>query len=51
MPTAVPSFNEWLLSLPEGRRNVLREDKWMLASAAWEAAIKLMEERYAQNNG
>lgn len=32
------TLNEWFLSLPEGRQKVLREDKWMLAEAAWEAA-------------
>lgn len=31
------TFNEWLLSLSEGRRSVLIEDKWMLAQAAYEA--------------
>lgn len=31
------TFNEWWLSLPEGRRNVLIENKWMLAEAAYEA--------------
>jgi len=29
--------NSWFLSLPEGRQAVLRDDKWMLASAAYEA--------------
>jgi len=32
------TFNEWFISLPEGRQSVLREDKWMLANAAFEAA-------------
>lgn len=30
-------FNQWFLNLPEGRQAVLREDKWMLANAAYEA--------------
>ena len=28
-------LNDWFLSLPEGRRAVLLEDKWMLAGAAF----------------
>lgn len=35
------TFNEWFTSLPEGRQKVLREDKWMLANAAFEAAMML----------
>jgi len=35
------TFNEWFMSLPEGRQKVLREDKWMLANAAFEAALML----------
>lgn len=31
------TLNEWFLSLPEERRKVLIEDKWMLASAAFDA--------------
>ena len=31
------SFNEWFDSLEPGRQAVLREDKWMLAKAAFEA--------------
>lgn len=31
------SLNEWFLSLEPGRQAVLREDKWMLANAAFEA--------------
>ncbi len=29
--------NSWFVSLPEGRQTVLRDDKWMLAHAAFEA--------------
>ncbi|MDX4955914.1 hypothetical protein [Delftia acidovorans] len=29
--------NSWFTTLPEGRQAVLRDDKWMLASAAYEA--------------
>lgn len=38
------TFNEWFTSLPEGRQKVLREDKWMLANAAFEAAKELSSE-------
>lgn len=36
---AVPeaNLNDWFLSLPEGRQAVLRQDKWSLAHAAFEA--------------
>lgn len=30
------NFNEWFSSLPRERQEVLREDKWMLANAAFE---------------
>lgn len=36
-----PSFNEWFLSLPEGRQAALRDDKWMLAQAAFDAGMNL----------
>lgn len=36
-PLELMDFNEWWLSLPEGRQKVLIEDKWMLANAAFEA--------------
>lgn len=44
-PVAAPALeapphqccNSWFASLPEGRQAVLRDDKWMLASAAYEA--------------
>lgn len=35
--TRYENMNEWFLSLPEGRQKVLREDKWMLANAAFAA--------------
>ena len=31
------AFNEWWLSLTEGRRNALIDNKWTLAEAAFEA--------------
>lgn len=31
-------FNDWWLSLPEGRRKVLIDDKWALANAAYQAS-------------
>lgn len=33
------TFNQWFLSLEEGRQAVLRDDKWMLAGAAWDAGL------------
>ena len=36
-----PSFNAWFISLPEGRQAILREDKWMLAQAAFDAGMNL----------
>lgn len=32
-------FNEWFISLPEGRQAVLREEKWMLADNAFQAGL------------
>lgn len=34
-----PTFNEWFTALPEGRQAVLRDDKWMLASSAFDAGV------------
>lgn len=31
------TFNEWYLSLEKDRQQVLRDDKWMMANAAFEA--------------
>lgn len=31
------TFNEWFCSLPEQRQAILRDDKWMLAQAAYKA--------------
>ena len=31
------TFNEWFCALPEPRQAILREDKWMLAQAAFDA--------------
>lgn len=33
-------FNEWWMSLPEGRRNALLDEKWALAEAAYSAGIR-----------
>lgn len=38
------TLNEWFLSLVPGRQAVLVEDKWMLASAAYEAGAALKKE-------
>lgn len=32
-------FNGWFFALPKERQEVLREDKWMLANAAFEHAL------------
>jgi hypothetical protein len=32
--------NTWFCGLEKGRQNVLVEDKWMLASAAYDAGLK-----------
>jgi hypothetical protein len=34
------TLNEWFLSLSEERQKILREDKWMLANAAFEFAYQ-----------
>jgi hypothetical protein len=40
--TASPtSLNDWFLSLPKGRQDILKDDKWMLAEAAFRAGIEL----------
>lgn len=31
------TFNQWFCSLPEQRQEILRDDKWMLAQAAFDA--------------
>ena len=31
------TFDEWWDSLEEGRRAILREDRWMMARAAYDA--------------
>ena len=36
-PEVFESLNQWLLSLPAERKAILREDKWMLAEAAFAA--------------
>lgn len=35
------TLNEWFGSLPEGRQDILKEDKWMLAEAAFAAGIAI----------
>ncbi len=32
------NVNSWFMSLPSGRQDILREDKWMLVEAVAEAA-------------
>lgn len=38
------TLNDWFLSLPEGRQAVLRDDKWMLADAAFCAGLKAIRD-------
>lgn len=40
--------NKWFLSLPPERQAVLREDKWMLANAAAQAATEAEREACAK---
>lgn len=44
------AFNQWFLSLEIGRRDILLEDKWALASAAFEAGFLLAEEERRRDN-
>lgn len=37
------TLNEWFLSLPKERQQVLIEDKWTLANAAFEAQNEKLE--------
>lgn len=36
-PSKFSSMNDWFLALPPERQAILREDKWMLAEAAFAA--------------
>jgi len=36
-----PHFNDWLLSLPAGRRDVIKDDKWMLADFSFRSGFDL----------
>jgi hypothetical protein len=38
------TLKDWFLSLPEGRQAVLRDDKWMLADAAFQAGLKASQD-------
>jgi hypothetical protein len=42
------AFDAWFESLPEGRKAVLREDKWLLAEAAFEAGRQMAMEQVEQ---
>lgn len=44
------TFNQWWLSLPKGRRDVLIEDKWRLAEAAFDAGVALTRTVYVLVN-
>jgi hypothetical protein len=39
------TFNSWFCNLPEGRQIVLKEDKWRLSEAAFEAGKSIGEAR------
>jgi len=41
-------IHDWFLTLPEGEQKVLREDRWMLAARAWEAALTFGKEPVAE---
>ena len=41
-------IHDWFLTLPEGEQKILREDRWMLASRAWEAALTFGKEPVAE---
>jgi hypothetical protein len=45
------TFNEWFLSLEDGRQAVLREDKWMFADNAFEAGKALSAAEVMRLNG
>jgi hypothetical protein len=37
------AMNDWFLSLPKGRQDILKDDKWMLAGAAFQAGMEIGE--------
>lgn len=48
--TSPTALNDWFLSLPKGRQDILKDDKWMLAEAAFRAGLELGEKK-AKANG
>ncbi len=36
---SIKTFNDWFLGLPAERQAILREDKWMMAEAAFHAGF------------
>lgn len=43
--TRTPSFNGWFLALHEKRQAILREDKWMLATSAFDAGVAAQKQQ------
>jgi hypothetical protein len=39
--TSPSAFNDWFLSLPEGRQDILKDDKWMMAEAAFRQGVEV----------
>lgn len=39
--TSPSALNDWFLSLPKGRQDILKDDKWMLAEAAFRYGIEV----------
>lgn len=44
------TFDEWFLSLKKERRQILREDKWMLAQAAFTAGVQVGKKELAASD-
>lgn len=40
-----PTFNGWFLAQHEKRQAILRDDKWMLATSAFDAGVAAQKER------
>ena len=44
------TFDDWFLSLEDGRKAILRDDKWRLAQAAFDAAFILGQQYQERSN-
>lgn len=40
-----PTFNGWFLAQPEACQAILREDKWMLATSAFDAGVAAQKQQ------